>query len=362
MAFLSQLQSCKGFLRPTVTQHKTLLSDETIKEMFNSEHLFINIPSWRFSADTKSWVKYDFDDTPGGIKAARTSSKISLVTYNIWFSDKFLAARMKELGKILGALQPDVIALQEVKPHILESHILNWDWVKDYYLSDVTGKTLIGYGVVLLSRFPFHKLSSYNLPTRMGRKLIVGEILTPDGTLVIGSSHLESYAEDTLWRAKQMEAIKKLLEPHPHSIMMGDFNIVREEEISAQFPSPMYVDPWTLLHPLEAGETTTLGRVVSSENETGISSETPKTSVARIDRILIKSGYWSPREITRLGMEPILIEQEITPKSGEPPFFSELMNKTSCKNQSSVQTPKDKEKEIVYPSDHFGLMVCIELD
>eukprot|EP01112_Ceratiomyxa_fruticulosa_P004092 TRINITY_DN1443_c0_g1_i1.p1 TRINITY_DN1443_c0_g1~~TRINITY_DN1443_c0_g1_i1.p1 ORF type:complete len:482 (+),score=75.94 TRINITY_DN1443_c0_g1_i1:235-1680(+) len=481
MAFLDQLLQKQVKLKPTVTNHRPLLSPQTIKEMFNFDQIVTNVKQWHFESEDQAWKEYVPDKaTPTPIVTC-----LHLVTYNIWFSDTYLDVRMQELGKILAELNPDVIALQEVKPHILSTHILpKWEWIKDYYLSDVTGKTFVGYGVLLISKYPLKSLNIHPLPSRMGRKLVVAEYDTPVGTLAVSSTHLESYAEDVEWRAKQMKVIDSILGAFPHSVLLGDLNIVTESEVSTNLPYHIYSDAWSTLRPGECGGTTNNGRKPSSmkgsvllEKEVedksydtknwsevtvksektvnntdseiriqkvpevpavkkieNIESESPKQvgqncenncvggentvkiesqatslspkngrknenlrssfegdrevvakkneecyspkekvseennsnsnfdnilsceccSSVRIDRVLVRSKKWIPKEIKRIGTEPIPL-----PKNSAVEEFNKHQNTTPIlENLHKIRN----DIEVLYPSDHFGLStrICIK--
>jgi hypothetical protein len=72
---------------------------------------------------------------------------------------------------------------------------------RHYTVSDVDGRTLRGYGVVLLSRLPMSRLSMWWLPSNMGRSALIASftinneaVLTPRPAL---HSLLDPYARGT---------------------------------------------------------------------------------------------------------------------------------------------------------------------
>ena len=113
------------------------------------------------------------------------------------------------------------------------------DWIqKDYYVSDTTGHTLEGYGVVrspfiklhqmieisitkiLLSRIPFTDLSIYKLPSMMGRKAVVASYLINGDTTQVATVHLESL-DTAKTRKIQLKIIAKILHDSQNAALLG---------------------------------------------------------------------------------------------------------------------------------------------
>lgn len=103
------------------------------------------------------------------------TTSFKFLTYNVWFDSFFRDERMKELFEILKNTSPDFIGLQEVLPEFFQC-LVQQKWVQEnYYVSDINGESIKPYGVVLLSKnFP-HKVSLFDMPSQMSRKLLVGE-------------------------------------------------------------------------------------------------------------------------------------------------------------------------------------------
>jgi endonuclease/exonuclease/phosphatase family metal-dependent hydrolase len=54
------------------------------------------------------------------------------------------------------------------------AEMTNNDYVRKHYtVSDVDGRTLRGYGVVMLSRLPMPRLAMWWLPSNMGRSALI---------------------------------------------------------------------------------------------------------------------------------------------------------------------------------------------
>lgn len=241
-----------------------------------------------------------------------TTTRLTLVTYNVWFGEYFTDERRAALMRILRATDADVIGLQEVTPSLL-TYLNEQDWLRDgYHFAEVS---VAPYGVMVLSRRPVQRLVEHELPTRMGRSLVVAEL----EDLAVASVHLESlrYANT---RRRQLERIFPILDDYPHAVLMGDFNLCSTWDENQNL-DPRYVDIWAHLRPDEPGWTedtdiNTMRLLVSS-----------KPTQVRFDRIILRSKdlRWRPLEIERLGMEPV-----------------------------SAELPE------VFPSDHFGLTARIE--
>ena len=75
-------------------------------------------------------------------------NELTIVQYNTWFGTPFMKIRMKAIVAELERVNADIVCLQEVKVEML-SIILSLNYVREnYYVSDVTGRTLGSYGVV----------------------------------------------------------------------------------------------------------------------------------------------------------------------------------------------------------------------
>ena len=185
-------------------------------------------------------------------------------------------------------------------------------------MSDFMGSTLsnASYGVVLLSRLPVHSTELDDLPSRMGRRLLVAHLLVNDTKLAVGTVHLESL-DSVEYRGRQLAHIFKTLKGERDAILVGDFNFCSSWPEEQANLDPQYVDVWPALHQGEAGytEDTDVNLMLGSMND--------KKKAVRFDRVLVRSGKpgWVPASIELLGTEPI-----------------------------AGNTPE------VFPSDHFGLL------
>lgn len=223
-----------------------------------------------------------------------------------------------------------------MKEDFLQS-LLKQSWVREeYYLSDVTGKTLNGCGQLLLSKYPFQGFIYTFSPKK---NVIFGRLFFNDRDLVIPVVHLTSSHEKygphnaTMKRDEQMDLLKELFTLNSLSadyptfkkgdgLVMGDFNIGDEEEENKNLVMTGFLDLWKELHPDQPGYT------FDTENNplAGLAS---KKGPRRIDRVLLRSEHWSCSKMMMFG------------------------------NQPKAVNISDKEVQL-YPSDHYGLFFILD--
>ena len=241
---------------------------------------------------------------------------LTLVTYNVWFSNRYRSARFAALLHIVRNCNADIIALQEITADHLEV-LLAEEWIREsYYLSDIKGTTIKPYGVLLLSRLPMTDLIIHELPSIMYRKLVVGEFFINGQIIKVATVHLESMKESAPERIEQLDAIFPLLEGSSHAVLMGDFNFKTPRDGESRHIDPSYLDMQ------EVQERAALDSSPDMDLTATLEREAMK-QILGFDRILARSATpgWQPQWVRLLGTEPI--------GSGE-----------LC----------------VFPSDHFGLV------
>src|SRR5262249_56602920 len=149
----------------------------------------------------------------------------SLLTWNVWFGGHRSAERRAALLAALAARQPDVILLQEVTPELLAALVAE-DWVQSgYQVSDATGRTLGDYGALFLSRLPILQLSYLELPTTMGRALLIADLACG---VRVATVHLESMRHSTERRVAQLALAQSTLAETAAAGLAGDMNFTSE--------------------------------------------------------------------------------------------------------------------------------------
>jgi tyrosyl-DNA phosphodiesterase 2 len=244
-------------------------------------------------------------------------ARLTVATFNIWFDSYHARERHDAIMGLLEARRPDVIGLQEVTADSL-ALVLSKPWIRaEYQPSDVDGRTLDRYGVVLLSRIPARRMTLLPLPSGMGRKLLVFELEVDGMTVSVATVHLESLRESET-RGVQLGLIFGQLDASEHAILMGDFNFCSSWPQENARIAPEYRDAWPTVHPDAPGfsEDPTINRMRYQRKNS--------EKHVRFDRILVKSPVLRPLDIELLGTQPI-----------------------------SAELPD------VFPSDHFGLFASL---
>jgi len=259
----------------------------------------------RFDAATNRWVAVH----PSGTV---DRDELTVVTFNIWFDDYYASQRYTAVADQLGALAPDVIALQEVTRPALDIFLAQ-QWVRDDYVcAAMVGNHVGNYGLLMLSHIPLSGVSHVQLPSRQSRGFLAAELALSGTRHVICCLHLDSGKSSRRLRAWQLRRIFRMLKTTEDAVALGDFNMRDAENERIAAP---YRDVWPALRPDEDGFTED-----TSINLTRLDARNKKRQV-RFDRVVVKGTRWRPASIELLGTEPI-----------------------------SSALPR------VFPSDHFGVM------
>lgn len=265
--------------------------------------------AWREEADAAAALA-----APGG-------AALSLVTWNVWFGEHRFPDRAAALIEVLRRCDADVICLQEVTPPLLDT-LLGRRWVREgYRVSDAAGGSVDPYGVLVLTRLPLLSLRCQELPTSMGRSLVLAELLAGGRRLAVGAVHLESQRHNADRRREQLAVVLPVLRAAaPDAVLCGDLNIDEERLAEPRLP-PDFLDLWPALRGAAPGYT--------MDTEANRMTEIMKGTVKRVryDRVLLHSPQrtWRAATIEIIGTEPI-----------------------------AAETPD------VFPSDHFGLLARLE--
>jgi len=154
------------------------------------------------------------------------SDELRVATWNVWFGPYQFLRRGEALLAELARLSPDVIALQEVTPELL-ALIEREPWVRDAYA--FSDHAIVGYDVLLLSRREVGSFAMIELPTMMGRRLLVAELACG---LTVATVHLESLRDRASWRATQLGIILPwLAETYADSLLVGDMNFGDDDPV-----------------------------------------------------------------------------------------------------------------------------------
>ena len=220
--------------------------------------------------------------------------ELRVLTWNVWFGDHMFAERAAALRSELARRRPHVVALQEVTGELLEL-LLAEPWLRSaYQISDV--EMWQRYDIVMLARLPMRAVTSIELPTLMGRRLLVAELACG---LAVGSVHLESMKTSTALRVEQLELIQPALTALGDAVFVGDMNFSPDDAAETSALDPAFLDVWPTLHPDEPGYTAD-----SAVNHMRFMLK-PSKSQKRIDRVFLHSTRWRASHIELVGAEPI---------------------------------------------------------
>lgn len=216
--------------------------------------------------------------------------RFSISSWNVWFDQYQREQRFQALLSLLGQHRPDVMAFQEVTVPFIRA-LKSCQWLQGgAWLSAVEPNLL---GVLLVSRVRPRALEMVELPSEMGRRLLVASF---DGGLEVGVCHLESVAKNGPTRHEQLQRAQSRLRQGPRALLVGDFNFP-DGAAEGQAIEPDFVDLWLSGRPGEPGFT-----VDSAINSMG--RRPLSTTQLRIDRMLAR-GDLQLASIDRLGTEPI---------------------------------------------------------
>ncbi|MFO0662334.1 MAG: endonuclease/exonuclease/phosphatase family protein [Polyangiaceae bacterium] len=187
---------------------------------------------------------------------------MKFATINIWQKFGPWEERMPRLAEAIGALQADVIGLQEVRvePDYDQGAILakanDYAYVFGAGYDDNDGLT----GNAIFSRFPVKRSHTERLPAGhriQGRCLVFAELETPLGTLPFFTTHLNWELDDGESREAQVRAIAQVVPELAKgcslpAVLTGDFNAEPDSDemrylrgqTSILGPRVYYADAW----------------------------------------------------------------------------------------------------------------------
>lgn len=213
----------------------------------------------------------------------------SISTWNVWFDRHHREERFLAILQTLQQRLPEIMAFQEVTTPFIRA-LQAVEWLKNgYWLSAVEPNQL---GVLLVSRCRPHCLEMVDLPSSMGRRLLVAHFA--DG-LRVGVCHLESVQSNGPVRQEQLQAAQSKLRNQGRSLLLGDFNFP-DGAPEAQAIAEDFVDLWPSHHPGDPGFT--IDTTLNSMGHRG-----PSVVRLRLDRILCRGGL-KVHSMERLGTEP----------------------------------------------------------
>lgn len=246
--------------------------------------------------------------------ASHAGDAFTVITINVWFGKLHQRLRYDALFRLLEEQRPEVVAFQEVTYDFL-SQLKDQRWTAEYRWVDDHGPQLGHYGVAVLTRIPVRRARYAELPSDMGRTVLLAELEFAQETLTIATTHLESRNQNVERRAEQLGAIGALLAEEGAGIFCGDFNFCASWQLENDRLDG-FDDVWSRLRPGDDGYTL--------DSNINLMKEGSSLAPVRFDRMLFFGEHgWSAETID-------LFATDCLP--GQPK---------------------------IWPSDHFGVMARI---
>jgi tyrosyl-DNA phosphodiesterase 2 len=212
----------------------------------------------------------------------------------VWFGAHRFEERVPLLIDAIGRADADVIALQEVTPEF-NAYLRAAPWADDYAATARIGD----YGCVLASRLPVTRAAWHVLPTRMGRTLVVMDVIADGVPVTLATVHLESMASETDTRVRQLVDIFPILGGcHPTRVLCGDMNFTPDDAAETAAVTPGWTDVWAALRPADPGFT------MDSERNAMRWEVKPKVTRKRLDRVFTHGAALEARAIALYGDQP----------------------------------------------------------
>ncbi len=266
---------------------------------------------------------------------------IRLVTLNL-LNDRSRWERRRQLVvDQLAALQPDIIALQEVTP--APDNNARWlaDQLGHYYVhySPFSGRKRDHEGVAILSRPKILRAEWLELSTQ-SRVASLIEIDTPTRSLIVATAHLHWWPGEARQRDHQVQQILDWLSPFSAEravLVCGDFNGVPGSR-AIRLMQPRFSSAHTSVHGHEPAYTCPTPLAVDS------SIKTVRDVWRKLRRRFINLITNPANKPWRGTLDYIFVDKHI--------------KVADCRVVLNQPAPDDAR---LYPSDHFGLLADFEV-
>jgi tyrosyl-DNA phosphodiesterase 2 len=158
---------------------------------------------------------------------------LKILTYNIWFSNYYINERLKKLLLLIEKEEPDIICLQEVRKDVL-AVLVNKLFKYNYWETSLNEEK--NYGIAIFSKLKKKNTKIYKFKkTNMDRHFLIIELEDINGNIInIATTHLESEfntknIENSI-KYYQFDNLLKFLKKKKNIILCGDMNISVQED------------------------------------------------------------------------------------------------------------------------------------
>ncbi|TAL34880.1 MAG: hypothetical protein EPN97_07825 [Alphaproteobacteria bacterium] len=222
---------------------------------------------------------------------------VTFVTYNVLVDNVAIDKRAPVIFRLLQESQADIIALQEVGDWFVDL-MRKENWARGYYW--VNTDTMNCGGNVILSKFPVDASGCLTLPGRQARTALLATLKLAGRKFTVATSHMESPLESGGIRGRQLDIIFEHLAHAQDAVMLGDLNFGDGEGEDKKIPAD-YTDLWKALKPGDPGYTWNI-----EKSDMARDSCFPGEPSRRLDRILVRSEVWKPKETRIIGDAPVI--------------------------------------------------------
>lgn len=189
-----------------------------------------------------------------------------VLTQNIWGGAPFWGRRRRALSRLIAALRPDIVGLQEVHApgpsgSASQAHDLAIG-LGDYRATFAPGRVARSgraEGLAILSRWPIQETTTVSLSMdrgdgldRFGRRIVLRALIAlPDGAVDVFVTHLSISGrarKRTLAEVLDFTARTRSASPTRSALLLGDLNAGPGEPIIEALTRAGWVDVWTATH------------------------------------------------------------------------------------------------------------------
>lgn len=225
----------------------------------------------------------NFDDPPDKPQTPKQKTNFTIMSYNIWFSEKKRTERMISLIENILYHDPDIICLQEVTVPIYDQLVYRLGQFKYHFPQNPTNK----YNCVIFSKYELtdQKYIEYTNSV-MDRGLVITSVKILNKIITIATSHFESlFQRHNATKLEQFkiadDELSKIAEKNT-VILCADTNIVGNED---NLFMPKWIDAW-----VKAGMGKEDQYTYDSEYNDNLNNRQLGYYRSRIDRIVFLNG------------------------------------------------------------------------
>ncbi|MEZ0224250.1 MAG: endonuclease/exonuclease/phosphatase family protein [Alphaproteobacteria bacterium] len=254
------------------------------------------------NADVLQFHDYNVSGLPVKVEKAAAPAlveqkSVTFVTYNVLVDEIAVDKRLPVLFRLMRESNADIIAMQEVGDWFL-ALLQKETWAGKYYLAN--SDPMNCGGNVILSKYPVKAAGCLPLPGKQARTALLATFDVAGRKMSVATTHMDSPLESGDIRGRQLDVIFEHLAHAQDAVMLGDLNFGDGEGEDKKIPAD-YVDLWKALKGSDPGFTWD-NEKSGMANESRFVGEPSR----RLDRILVRSTVWKPKDTMIIGDTPVV--------------------------------------------------------